>query len=140
MSMEHVVATQPDLNPNQSPAAESAYELRGVYVPQSGLFRDDQGREFFVTAVEFWEHMTVVSLCWKRRPISGQGSPPLVVTDENDHVLGVKRIWAVGARSVQHFEAIPHSARALTVLIAKQSGTQELFSCRTPPVKTEPML
>lgn len=146
-SMEHAVVPQPDLNPSQAaaiaqpPAARHSgpaeYDLRAVYVPQSGLFLDDEGREFFVTAVEFWEHATVVSLCWKRRPVAGQGSPPLVATDENDRVLGVKRIWNVGARSIQHFEPIPSSARALTVLIARKTGTQELFSCRAPQAKPE---
>ena len=145
--MEHAVVPQPDLNPSQAaaiaqpPAARHSgpaeYDLRAVYVPQSGLFLDDEGREFFVTAVEFWEHATVVSLCWKRRPVAGQGSPPLVATDENDRVLGVKRIWNVGARSIQHFEPIPSSARALTVLIARKTGTQELFSCRTPQAKPD---
>lgn len=132
----------PDLNPKPSPTRGSVpavdSELLGVYVPPSGLFQDDQGREFFITAVEFWEEMTVVSLCWKRRPVAGQGGPPLTVTDENGLVLGVKRIWAAGSRSVQHFEPMPKSARALTVLLARGSGTQELFSCRTPPPKNDP--
>jgi hypothetical protein len=133
----------PDLKPQQSPIRDTMppleSELLGVYVPPSGLFQDDLGREFFVTAVEFWDGMTVVSLCWKRRPVAGQGGPPLTVTDENGLVLGVKRIWAAGSRSVQHFEPIPKSARALTVLLARGSGTQELFSCRTPPPKTAPV-
>ncbi|HKU29828.1 hypothetical protein [Arthrobacter sp. NyZ413] len=144
------MSTQPDVNPQEAAAFEHQptdgrparleYELRAVYVPQSGLFRDDEGREFFVTAVEFWEHATVVSLCWKRRPMVGQGSPPLLVTDEKDHVLGVKRIWNVGARSIQHYEPMPPSARSLTVLIERRNGPQELFSCRTPPAKKEPMM
>lgn len=126
----------PELNPqtpaHQRPSRTVESNLLGVYVPSSGLFQDEQGTEFFVTAVEFWDTMTVVSLCWKRTPGASRSGPSLAAMDEHGHELGLLRSWAVGARTIQHFEAVPTASRALTVRLAGQTTPSELFSCRTP--------
>lgn len=133
---EKTVTIHPELNPqtpaHQRPSRQVESNLLGVYVPSSGLFQDEQGTEFFVTAVEFWDTMTVISLCWKRTPGAGRSGPTLAAMDEHDHELGLMRSWAVGARTIQHFEAVPSTSRALTVRLVGQTTRAELFSCRTP--------